>query len=70
MSNAHFQIESRPPRRWFQFTVRSLLFVTVLVALFFGTNGCGLIGLHYPCAVENDPLLAPMRVLSVRGNSL
>ena len=41
-----------------------------LAALFFGTNGCGLIGFHYPRAVENDPLLAPIRVVSVQGNSL
>jgi hypothetical protein len=70
MSYANSQIESRPHRRWFQFTVESLLVATPLVALFFGTNGCGMIGFHYPRAVENDPLLAPIRVLSVQGNSL
>jgi hypothetical protein len=70
MSNANSQIESRPHRRWLQFTVRSLLAAMLLVALFFGTNGCGLIGLHYPRAVENDPLLSPIRVLSAENNGL
>ena len=73
MSNANSQIESGPPRRWFQITERSLLVAILLVAivtLFFGTDGCGLIGFHYPRAVENDPLLAPIQVVSVEGNRL
>jgi hypothetical protein len=60
----------KPGVRWFQYSLRTLLLATLLVALFFGTNGFGVVGLHYPRVVENDPLLAPVRVLSVQNNTL
>jgi hypothetical protein len=59
-----------PALRWFQFRLRSLLLAMLLVALFFGTDGCGLVGLRYPRCLENDPLLSPVRVLSVQKNTL
>jgi hypothetical protein len=59
-----------PKLRWFQFSLRSLFLAMLLVALFFGTDGCGLVGLHYPRPLENDPLLSPVRVLSVQNNTL
>jgi hypothetical protein len=54
--------------RWFQYTVRLPLMAALLIALFFATNGFGVVGLHYPRAFDNDPLRSPIRVLSVKNN--
>jgi hypothetical protein len=66
-------IEPKPgsqiPLRWYQYRLRWLLLAPVIVGLFFGT-GFGLVGLHYPRVLENDPLEAPVRVLSVQGDIL
>ncbi|MBC8351417.1 MAG: hypothetical protein H8E66_05490 [Planctomycetes bacterium] len=63
---------SQPPAkpRLFQSRLRSLLIAVVFVAVFLATNGFGLVGLHYPHAIENDPLIAPVRVVSVQNDTL
>lgn len=54
----------------FQFRLRTLLFAVAFVAVFIASNGFGIVGLRYPRAIENDPLLSPLRVASIQGNSL
>jgi hypothetical protein len=54
----------------FQFRLRTLLFAVAFTALFFATNGFGIVGLRYPRAVENEPLLSPIRVTAINGNAL
>ncbi len=53
-----------------QFRIRTMLYGFGFVGVFLGTNGFGMIGLHYLNIVENDPLVAPVQVTSVQNNTL
>ncbi|QDU92660.1 hypothetical protein [Lignipirellula cremea] len=63
---------AEPPAgpRPFQFRLRTLLIGTLCVAVFLATDGLGVVGLHYARAVDNDPLLAPVRVVRAKKNRL
>jgi hypothetical protein len=70
MSNAEYEFESHLQRRWSRLGRWALLLAALLAATFLGAYGCGLVGLHYMRAVDNDPLVAPVRVLSVQKSTL
>jgi hypothetical protein len=57
-------VESTAPRPW-QFSLRTALIGMTVMALLLATNFLGIVGFHYPRAVENDPLLAPIRVQAI-----
>jgi hypothetical protein len=63
------RIGTRQPRR-FQFGLRSLFLWTFIVASLLGTQFFGLVQLHYPRRIDNNPLRAPIRIVNVdpRGN--
>jgi len=58
---------SKPKLRWYRYSLWYLLSAMALVALFFVLD---LVGFHYPREVIDDPLLSPVRVLSVRNKTL
>ena len=49
-----------------------LLFSAALavIYLFLVTNGFGIVGLHYPRPINNNPLQAPIHVIAINGNKL
>lgn len=60
---------SKPRKSW-QVSLRAVLVIVALVCLFVATEGFGLIGLHYPRAIDNDPLVSPVTVTLVAPNVL
>ena len=57
-------------RRWFQFSMWTVLGAPVVVAVLIVTECFGLVGFRYPSVVENQPLLSPCRVGRVNGSEL
>ena len=57
-------------RRFFLLRWWPLGLAILLVAAILAANETGYISFHYLRAVNNDPLLAPVRVFSVRGDNL
>ena len=57
-------------RRFFLLQWWPLGLAILLVAAILTANATGHISFHYLRAVNNDPMLAPVRVVSVQGNDL
>jgi hypothetical protein len=55
----------------FRFSITSLFVLQAAVLfVFIITSWLGILQLHYPRVIDNDPLLSPVKVLSVSGNTL
>jgi hypothetical protein len=64
MNSNGMHVESVAARPW-QFSLRTAWIGMTVIALLLATNFLGIVGFHYPRAVENDPLLAPVRVQAI-----
>ena len=58
-----------PKQRRLRFPIQSLLLVSLIVGVFF-VAGRSLFDFHYRRGIDNDPLISPVRVLSVQNKSL